>query len=81
MGYGKTTAARHLMASPDFSCVYLSVPQGADSARWLWEYFCPRLTDEAEKNNRETLLVSTLKNLGFPDDSAAVQRALDVMFQ
>ncbi len=49
MGYGKTTAARHLMAALDFSCVYLSVPQGADSARWLWDYFCSRLIGETKK--------------------------------
>jgi len=55
-GYGKTTAARKLMAAPPFPAFYLSVPQGAESARWLWDYFCSRLISEAAQRGHEATL-------------------------
>ena len=73
-GYGKTTAAQAVLrAAPP--AAYLAAPQGADSARYLWDYLCGRLAAQLADKGKSLALL--LKNFGFPQDSASADRVLE----
>ena len=73
-GYGKTTAAQALLRAVS-PAAYLTVPQGADSARYLWDHLCSRLALQLAGKGKSLALL--LRNLGFPQDSASVDRVLE----
>ncbi len=73
-GYGKTTAARILAQSLAWPHAWLTVPKGADSARYLWNLLCARLGEQGASGST---LAPLLRHLGIPESSEAIDRALE----
>lgn len=71
MGYGKTTAARALMRDAGSRSFYVAVPQGAESAGYVWNRLWGKLVAQGES------AAAPLRDLGFPRDAAETDRVLE----
>ncbi len=71
MGYGKTVAARALLRHLGFRIFYLTVNPGMHNALYLWDRMCNQLQEQGSP------MAPTFRKLGFPQDSAQLQRLLE----
>lgn len=70
MGYGKTTAARELMAALDMRVSYIRVTPGPHNAPHLWDMICGQLEVQ------DSEIAPILQRMGFPAYSSHLRPTL-----
>ncbi len=71
MGYGKTTAARELIAALRQRVFYVAVTPGPHNALYLWDMAFSQLASQGSE------IAQILRNMGFPAETMRLQRTFD----